>query len=243
MPEAVDVWMRTKDVQRVEAVQQQILNAYQLDFAKHAPPKDFPKLAAIWHSIPQQLSKENSKFIFNQVKKGWRAKDLEDALEWLISAGLVYKVSKIEKPFVPLSAYADKTYFKLYLSDVGLLRKMANVSAGHILQKSGELQEFKIAMTENYVLSEMMNQYEAEWFYWKSGNSAEVDFLLQHDTYVVPVEVKSEHSNKAKSLAEYSKKYSPKLSVITSMNNVAFGEVKHIPLYLLWQIKKYLAPQ
>ena len=241
MPEVVDTWVHTKDIEQAEAVQQQILNNYQLDFAKHAPSKDFPKLAAIWRSIPQQLSKENSKFIFSQVKKGWRAKDLEDALEWLISAGLVYKVTKIEKPSVPLSAYADQTFFKLYLSDVGLLRKLSNLSAGHILQKNDEFKEFKGAMTENYVLCEMANLYENDWFYWKSNNTAEVDFIIQHDTYIVPIEVKSERNNKAKSLAEYRKKYNPKISVITSMNSVAGTEVRQIPLYLLWQMKKYLS--
>ena len=241
MPEVVDTWIRTKDIAQVEAVQQQILDNYQLDFAKHAPSKDFPKLAAIWRSIPQQLSKENSKFIFSQVKKGWRAKDLEDALEWLISAGLVYKVTKIEKPSVPLSAYADQTFFKLYLSDVGLLRKLANLAAGHILQKNDEFKEFKGAMTENYVLCEMTNLFESDWFYWKSDNTAEVDFVLQHDTYIIPIEVKSERNNKAKSLAEYRKKYNPKISVKTSMNNVAGAEVRQIPLYLLWQMKKYLS--
>jgi predicted AAA+ superfamily ATPase len=243
MPEAVDTWIRTKDIAQLEAVQKQILNSYELDFAKHAPSKDFPKLSAIWRSIPLQLARENNKFIFSQVKKGWRAKDLEDALEWLLSAGLVYKVAKIEKPFVPLSAYADQAFFKLYLSDVGLLRKMAGVSAGHILQKNDNFKEFKGAMTENYVLCEMMNLYEAEWFYWKSGNTAEVDFILQHDTDLIPIEVKSERGSKAKSLAEYRKKYSPPISVKTSMHNVTYGETRQIPLYLLWQMDKYLLSQ
>ena len=241
MPEVVDTWLRTKDIAQVEAVQQQILDNYQLDFAKHAPSKDFPKLAAIWRSIPQQLSRENSKFIFSRVKNGWRAKDLEDALEWLMSAGLVYKVTKIEKPSVPLAAYADQTFFKLYLSDVGLLRRLANLPAGHILQKSDEYKEFKGAMTENYVLCEMTNLYPGDWYYWKSDNTAEVDFVLQHDIYIIPVEVKSEHNNKAKSLAEYRKRYQPPISVVTSMNNVAGTEVRQIPLYLLWQMDKYLS--
>ena len=240
MPEAVETWIRTKDIELLETVQQQIINSYQLDFAKHAPHKDIPKLSAIWRSIPLQLSKENTKFIFGQVKKGWRAKDLEDALEWLISAGLVYKVTKIEKPSVPLSSYADQTFFKLYLCDVGLLRKMANLSAGYILKRNDNFREFKGAMAENYVLCELINQYEADWFYWRSGNTAEVDFILMHDTNIIPIEVKSERSNKAKSLAEYRKKYNPEISVKTSMKNLAGGEVRQIPLYLVWQIGKYL---
>jgi len=241
MPEVVDTWIQTKDISLVESVQQRILDNYQLDFAKHAPSKDFPKLSAIWRSIPQQLSKENSKFIFSQVKKGWRGKDLEDALEWLISAGLIYKVTKIENPFIPLSAYADQTFFKLYLSDVGLLRKMANLHAGYILEKNDEYKYFKGSMTENFVLCELANLYENDWFYWKSNNTAEVDFVISHEMNIIPVEVKSENNNKAKSLAEYRKKYNPKISVIVSMNNVAGNEVRQIPLYLLWQVKKYLS--
>ena len=241
MPEVVDTWLRTKDVGQTEAVQQQILNNYQIDFAKHAPSKDYPKLSAIWRSIPQQLSKENTKFIFSQVKKGWRAKDLEDALEWLISAGLVYKVTRIEKPAAPLSAYADQTFFKLYLCDVGLLRKMANLPAGYILKKCDGFKEFKGAITENYALCEMVNLYDADWFYWKSDNTAEVDFVIQNDVNIIPIEVKSERNNKAKSLAEYRKKYNPKISVKVSMSNVSGSDVRQIPLYLVWQMKKYLA--
>jgi len=240
MPEVVDGWIRTKDIEFVEEVQQKILDSYELDFAKHAPSKDFPKLSAIWRSIPMQLSKENSKFIFSHVRKGWRAKDLEDSLQWLISSGLVYKVAKIEKPYMPLSAYADQTFFKLYLSDIGLLRKMANVSAESILHKSAVFREFKGALTENYVLNELVKQYKTEWFYWKSGNTAEVDFVLQNGSDIIPVEVKAESNDKAKSLSEYRKRYNPSISIKTSMRNVAVGEVRQIPLYLLWQIKKYL---
>jgi predicted AAA+ superfamily ATPase len=240
MPEAVDTWTKTKDIALVESVQQQILDSYELDFAKHAPVRDFPKLSAIWRSIPLQLSKDSRKFIFSQVKKGWRARDLEDALEWLISAGLVYKVSKIEKPYVPLSAYADEAYFKVYLSDVGLLRKMAGLPAESILQKNHEYRQFKGAMAENYFLEEWMHRRDDMPFYWRSGNIAEVDFVVQHGADTIPVEVKSERNAKAKSLTEYRKKYNPGIAVKASMNNVSMGEVRHIPLYLLWQIEKYL---
>ena len=240
MPEVVNTWLKTKDIESVEAVQQKILDSYELDFAKHAPKNDFPKLSSIWRSIPLQLSKENSKFVFSQVKKGWRAKDLEDAMEWLLSAGLVYKVAKIEKPFVPLSAYADQAHFKLYMADVGLLRKMADVSAEYFMQKSSEFREFKGAITENYFLQEWMSKHDAPPFYWKSANIAEVEFVVPHGTNSIPVEVKSERNDKAKSLAEYIKKYSPRISVKTSMNNVNMGNVRHIPLYLLWLMEKYI---
>ena len=213
MPEAVEAWIRTKDVDKVEQVQRQILDSYELDFAKHAPGRDFPKLAAIWRSVPQQLAKENNKFIFSQVRKGWRAKDLEDALEWLISAGLVYKVTKIEKPFMPLAAYADDASFKLYLSDIGLLRVMAGLPASVLFQKRDEYSEFKGAMAENYFLQEWMWRHDDPPFYWKSANIAEVDFIVQHGGDIIPVEVKAERNDKAKSLTEYRRKFSPLVSV------------------------------
>lgn len=240
MPEAVDIWIRTKDIGELETVQQKIIDSYELDFAKHAPSKDFPKLSAIWQSIPLQLAKENSKFIFSQVKKGMRAKDLEDALEWLLSAGLVHKVAKIEKPFMPLSSYADQTFFKLYLADIGLLRKMSRLPAAAILEKNDIYKEFKGALTENYVLCELVNLHDAPMFYWKSENKAEVDFIVQHDMDIVPIEVKSERNVRAKSLSEYRKKYAPRISVKTSLNNVLGEEIKSIPLYLIWKMDEYI---
>ena len=241
MPEAVQTWLDTHDIAALEKVQQAILDSYELDFAKHAPPRDFPKLAAIWRSIPLQLAKENSKFIFSQVKQGWRAKDLEDALEWLLGAGMVHKVTKIEKPFMPLSSYEDQAFFKLYMSDVGLLRKMAGLPAAAILEKSDTFREFKGALTENYALCELLRGTGQTPFFWRSGNTAEVDFVLQHGVDIVPVEVKSERNDKAKSLAEYRKKYAPRIAVKTTMRNVGSGDIRKVPLYLLWQLEKYLA--
>ena len=234
MPEAVSVWCETGDLEKVEAVQQDILASYELDFAKHAPPSEFPKLSAIWASVPQQLAKPNSKFIFSHVKKGWRSKDLEDALQWLIRAGLVYQVCKVEKPFMPLSSYADATSFKLYLCDVGLLRRLARLPAGVVLDASEIYTEFKGAMTENYVLCELIKHVDKNAYYWVSGNSAEVDFIVQCGAHIVPIEVKAESNVKARSLAEYRKKYTPPVSVKTSMlDDVSGSEVRLIPLYLI----------
>jgi predicted AAA+ superfamily ATPase len=237
MPESISTWLETKNIEKLEAVQQKILDSYELDFAKHAPSKDFPKLSAIWRSMPGQLAKENSKFIFSQVKKGLRAKDLEDSLEWLISAGLAVKVAKIEKPFLPLSAYADQTFFKLYMHDIGLLRKMSKLPASAILEKSSMFKEFKGALTENYVLCELVNLYGDFAYYWKSENLAEVDFVIQNNADIVPIEVKSERNERARSLAEYKKKYDPNNTVITSLNKL---DKNHVPLYLLWMLKKFL---
>lgn len=240
MPEVVRTWIKKKDVEEVEKIQQQILDSYALDFAKHASSKEFPKLTAIWNSIPEQLAKENSKFIFSQVKKGWRSKDLEDALEWLISAGLVHKVTKAEKPFLPLSAYADQTFFKLYMSDVGLMRKQAKLPAEAFFQQSPYYKEFKGALTENYVLTELVNRTESLPFFWKSKNKAEIDFLLQDKMDIIPIEVKSERNVRARSLSEYRKLYEPRISVVTSMNPLSGDKVKNIPLYLLWLLDKYI---
>lgn len=234
MPEVVDSWCKTHSIEQVETIQQAIINSYELDFAKHAPAKDFPKLTAIWRSIPIQLAKENTKFIFSHVKKGWRSKDLEDALEWLVNAGLVYKVCKIEKPYMPLSSYADETSFKLYMADVGILRKLSKLPYEVVLDATPTYQEFKGSMTENYVLCELLKSVDDTAYYWSSGNTAEVDFIIQCGAEIVPIEVKSERNVKARSLAEYRKKYMPKYSVKTSMKCEASGEeVLNIPLYLI----------
>ena len=240
MPEAVETWFRTNSIEQVENVQQAIINSYELDFAKHAPAKDFPKLSAIWRSIPEQLAKENTKFIFSHVKKGWRSKDLEDALEWLIGAGLVYKVCKIEKPYIPLSSYADDTSFKLYMADVGILRKLSKLPYEVVLDATPHYREFKGSMTENYVLCELIQSVDDTAYYWSSGNTAEVDFIIQSGADIVPIEVKSEKNVKARSLAEYRKKYEPKYAVKTSMKNDIGGEeVLNVPLYMISQIERF----
>lgn len=239
MPEAAAKWIETRDVTEVEAVQRRILDSYELDFAKHAPVSDIPKLSLIWKSIPSQLARESGKFVFGHAKPGARAKDLEDALEWLISAGLVYKVAKIEKPFVPLSAYADQSYFKLYAPDVGLLRKMAGLPADAVREGVEGYREFKGALAENFALTELLNADFDQLFYWRSANTAEVDFVAQYKGRIVPIEVKAGR-NRARSLAEYRKKFAPETAVKTSLENVSGEEVKSVPLYLLWRLKDYL---
>lgn len=238
MPEVVDAWCRTGNIEEVERIQQAIISSYELDFAKHAPPRDFPKLSAIWRSIPEQLAKENTKFMFSHVKEGWRSKDLEDALEWLIGAGLVYKVRRIEKPFIPLSSYADDTAFKLYLADVGILRKLSKLPYEVILDASPVYREFKGSMTENYVLCELLGSSDDTAYYWTSGNTAEVDFVIQCGKEIIPIEVKSEKNVKARSLAEYRKKYLPRYAVKTSMRPDTDGEeVLNVPLYMIGAMK------
>lgn len=240
MPEAVSKWVETKDIEIVERIQQRILDSYELDFAKYAPAVDVPKLNLIWRSIPDQLARENAKFMFSHAKPGARAKDLEDALEWLIAAGMVHKVPKIEKPFMPLSAYADPGCFKLYAADVGLLRKMAGLPAAVIFQAPETYREFKGALAENFTLTEMVNASFETMFYWKSGNTAEVDFIVQAGQRIVPLEVKSGRGKRSRSLAEYRKKFSPEIAVRCSMENLEAGSVMNVPLYMLWRMGDYL---
>ena len=235
MPEVIASWIETRDIGRVETIQDTILTAYQLDFARHAPPVDFPKLSRLWDSIPAQLAKENRKFMYSAVKKGARAKDLENALRWLTGAGMAHRVRKIEKPGIPLSAYADEGYFKLYMSDIGLLRKTAGVPAAAFLNSASLFQEFKGALVENYVLTELIASRGRAPCYWKSGNTAEVDFVVQTENGIIPLEVKSSENVKSHSLGVYRDRYSPTLSVRASLRNLRKdGSLLNIPLYMLW---------
>ena len=239
MPEVVQSWIDTKSIDNVEKIQTQIVRSYENDFAKYAPITYFPKLSAIWNAIPSQLAKENRKFIFSQIKKSWRAKDLEDALEWLIRSGLVYKVTNIEKPYIPISAYANHTFFKLYMCDIGVLRRVANLPSSAIMDKSGYYKEFKGAMAENFICCELKQLYEAEMYYWTAEGTgmAEVDFIVQDDAYIVPVEVKAGTASHARSLSQYCKKYNPEKSVLTSMDH---DKDNILPLYAFWKFKDWL---
>lgn len=235
MPRVVDSWANDASIEKVGRLQQEILDAYEVDFVKHAPIKDFPKLSAIWRSIPAQLAKENRKFIFSRVKDSWRGKDLEDALEWLIAAGLVHKVENIEKPYIPLSAYANPSIFKLYLCDVGLLGKLAGLPPSAVLDKNSKYAEFKGAMAENYVLTELIGTYNSSPYYWTSGK-AEVDFVISDGSDIVPIEVKAGSAAHAQSLSQYCKKYNPDKTVLTSLDD---NKRNILPLYLFWKIRQW----
>ncbi|MCT4612551.1 MAG: ATP-binding protein [Clostridia bacterium] len=242
MPEVLNSWINNKDVEEVSVIQQKILDAYELDFAKHAPVNDYPKLSMIWKSIPEQLARENSKFVYGHVKSGARAKDLEDALEWLISAGMVYKITKIEKPYMPLSAYADSRSFKLYIHDVGLLRKKANLDAAIIYDDKKDIyKEFKGALAENFVLTELIAKTNETAHYWTSGNKAEVDFVKQFKSKIIPIEVKAGKNVTARSLRVYRDKYEPEISFKVSRLNIQKQDgTLNIPLYMVWNIEKYV---
>lgn len=244
MPEVVAKWVETHNFEKIDKLQDNILQDYSSDFAKHAPKTDIPKLGWIWDSIPKQLAKDNNKFVFSHVKAGKRSNELEDALEWLVDAGLVHKLELVFKPELPLSFCADATFFKVYMSDVGLLRKKSGISPKTIMEDSELYKNFKGAFTENFVLNELMKQ-DIHSYFWKSGNTAEVDFVFENEDKIIPVEAKADIHTRAKSYREYCKKYKPEIGFKFSMKNVGDHEVEgtktySIPLYLIWRLKEYL---
>ncbi|MBR5678815.1 MAG: ATP-binding protein [Paludibacteraceae bacterium] len=245
MPEAVQTWIETHDIEDVEEIQSEILKDYADDFSKHAPVSDVPKIRWIWDSVPVQLAKENNKFVFSHVKEGKRSAELEDALQWLKDAGLIIQTHLAEKPELPLSGVAEKTYFKVYMSDVGLLRYRSGLSAKTIMEETGLFVRFKGALAENYVLNELVS-IGKEPYFWRSGNSAEIDFIYEDSGEIVPVEVKSADNTQAKSYKQFCSKYKSRLGLKLSTKNIAenlCGETKtySLPLYLAWNIDYYFA--
>ncbi len=243
MPEAVKTWIETHDPSEVEEVQNEILKDYADDFSKHAPSSEVPKIRWIWDSVPVQLAKENNKFIFSHVKEGKRSAELEDALEWLSDSGLIIKTELVEKPQIPLSGIADKTYFKVYMSDIGLLRAKSRVSAETIMEESFLYDKFKGAFAENYTLNELISLGKEPYF-WRSGNTAEIDFLYEEKGDIVPVEVKAADNTQAKSYKQFCKKYNPQNGIKLSQKNIAKNlcettETYSIPLYLAWNADFY----
>lgn len=244
MPAVVETWIHTHNYEEAEQIQADILEDYENDFAKYAPLSEVARIRQIWHSIPEQLARENNKFVFSHVKKGGRARELEDALEWLIDAGLVYKQKLVEKPEIPLSYTADDSAFKVFFSDVGLLRKKANVYYKTILEGDERYIRFKGALTENYVMTELVkNGFPC--YFWRSGNQAEVDFLTEDKGRLLPIEVKSADNTRAKSLAAFLAKYKPDCAFKLSLKNVGDNQagdttVYSLPLYLLWKLREYI---
>ncbi len=240
MPEAVAEYISSQNVSKVRKIQTAILNAYSLDFAKHAPKEHIMKINQVWNAIPNQLAKENKKFIYSAVREGSRAKEFEGALQWLIEAGLIYKVQLISTPKIPLSAYADMNAFKIYLVDVGLLGAMTQLSAKTLIYKNEQFQEFKGAITENYITQELVHS-KFLLFYWASEGKAKIDFIVEIDEAIVPLEVKSGNGSKKKSLQVYAEKYHPKILIRSSPMNLRIdGDVLNCPLYLIEKLRIFL---
>ena len=231
-----------KGIEMVDKVLEENLMAYEIDFSKHALKADIPKIHAIWKSTPEQLSRENNKFVYRVVREGARAREYENALQWLVDAGMIYQVKLCEKPELPLSFYENSSAFKVYLLDIGLLRKLSKLPAEIFVSASQLFTEFKGAVAENFVLTSLLAQGFAMPNYWTlQGNKAEVDFLIAKGLSVIPIEVKSDRRISGKSFAEYDKKYHPDLRIRFSMNNIKKdANLLNLPIFMADWVGSYL---
>jgi predicted AAA+ superfamily ATPase len=199
MPEVVEYYFRTKDIHGTRNIQNRILNDYDQDFSKHIPAATLAKVRLVYNSIPSQLAKENKKFIYGAIKKGGRAKEFEDAIQWLVNAGLIYRVARIKKIEMPVKFYEEYESFKLFLSDLGLLGAMSNVPASQILVGDNVFSEYKGAFTEQYVAQQIKTEGIVPYYYTNANSTMEIDFVIQKEE-VHPIEVKAEENLRSKSL-------------------------------------------
>ncbi len=239
MPEVVAAFAENSDFNEVREIQQRILNAYEQDFSKHAPNNIVPKIRMVWNNIPSQLAKENRKFIYGLIREGARAKDFETAIMWLTDCGLVHQVYRVTSPGLPLKAYADMKAFKLFLLDVGLLSCMTGLRQKTLLEGGEVFKEFKGALTEQYVMQELAVEKDiGVYYYTNERSSAEVDFLVDDGEDIIPVEVKAETNLMAKSLKYYTEKYSPRVSVRSSMADYREeSRLLNLPLYAISELQ------
>lgn len=242
MPEAVDTFIKTHNFSDVRAVQEQLLAAYAQDFSKHAPLQTVPRIRMVWNSIPAQLAKENRKFTYGLIKEGARAREFDLSLQWLADSGLIYQVYRVSKPAIPLSAYQDLNAFKLFIFDIGLLTCMSGLDPLSFLEGNTMFEEFKGALTEQYVLQELFALRNVDPFYWSADRGqAEVDFIFQKGNQVIPLEVKASENLKSKSLQSYFTKYQPKISIRTSLSDFRKEDwLINLPLYALPLINDFL---
>lgn len=234
MPEAVATYIATHNHGSVREIQWEILDAYQRDFAKHAPDNQIMKITTIWDQIHRQLARENKKFIFSAIRKSARGRDYEEAIQWLWEAGIIYKSLHVSTPNLPIDSYADQHIFKIFMLDVGLLGAKSNLAAKTIIEGNHMFKEFKGALTENFVAQEFMAQGDKTLYYWTSAGTAEVDFLRGSKQLIYPLEVKAGQIAKKKSLLSYGSKFPDAiLSRATAMNLKHDGAIYNYPLYLV----------
>jgi len=238
MPECVLSFSGNKDFRAVREIHRRILIAYEQDFSKHAPNDIVPRIRMLWNSIPAQLAKENRKFIYALIRQGARAKEYELAMSWLVDCGLIHKVNNVSKPALPLKAYEDLNSFKLFMVDVGLLAATTELDVKTLLEGSSLFEEFKGALTEQYVLQQLIQNKEFSLHYWSPDRGqAEIDFLAQLSGEVIPVEVKAAENLKAKSLKVYYQKFQPKIAIRTSLSDYRKEEwLVNVPLYAVCQL-------
>lgn len=257
MPEAVDTFATYRDFTKVRAIHKALLADYLADFGKHAPVELKPKIEKIWDSIPAQLARENKKFIYGEVQRGLGTRELEPALRWLLDSGLITQTSRVSKPSAPLDAYCDGA-FKMFFVDVGLLAAKANLSGRIIIEGHRIFQEFKGALTEQFVQQQLISESDFHPFYWTAGNGkSEVDFLVEDDAGMIPIEAKAERNLQAKSLKVFCEKFRPRVALRTSMHyyfkqSVPYPDTKDInlpaeyqlidiPLYAISEIRNEIA--
>lgn len=241
MPEAVKIRAEDNDIKEADRILMSILDSYESDFGKHAPVLDVPKIRLIWDSLPSQLAKENKKFLYSAVKQGARAREYENALNWLKNANLIEKVSKITKPSLPIKSYEDLSSFKIYMNDVGLLRKHSNLSTSAFIEENRLFTEFKGSLTENFVLEGLARILEVKPYYW-ANNSYEVDFVIQLENEIYPVEVKAGINVQAASIKQYLSDYKEtKFGIRFSLKNLSFdGKILNVPLYLIDELDRII---
>ena len=242
MPEAVLEFITNRDMKSVRNVQNRLLYAYENDLSKHAPKEIVTRIRMLWNSIPAQLAKENKKFIYGLIREGARAKEYEVAITWLMDVGLVYKINRVKKPDFPLRAYQDFAAFKLFVVDIGLLGAMSRLNPKIILEGNRLFEEFKGALTEQYVLQQLITEPENDIFYWSAENAtSELDFLIQTDEHIIPLEVKAEENLQAKSLKVFTQKYGVKNAVRVSMSEFREQDwLVNIPLYNIGNFNQYM---
>ena len=233
MPEVVYSWINEKDIERVNIIQDNILRSYESDFAKHVSNSEANKISLIWNSITSQLAKENKKFLYQTIKHGARAREYENALNWLNDANLIYKIYNVNKTDIPLISYNDLNCFKIYLNDVGLLRKMANLDSRIVLDGNRLFEEFKGTFTENYVANTLNYLLDESPNYYTFDRN-EIDFVIQKNNKIIPIEVKSDKSTNHNSLTKYNSKNNNEISFRFSLNNLSKdGKIVNIPLYFI----------
>ena len=242
MPEAVLVWSEDSDINEVDRVLSDILSSYESDFGKHAPIVDVPKIRLIWDSLPSQLAKENKKFLYSVVKNGARAREYENALNWLNDADLISKVYRITKPELPISSYDDLDAFKIFMVDVGLLRKHSHLAYTAFMENTRLFTEFKGALTENFIFQSLVRKMEVVPRYW-SNTTYEVDFVIQKENNIIPVEVKAGTNVRSTSIKKYQEEYkdSTPLVVRFSLKNLSLdGNVLNIPLFMVDELDRLI---
>jgi len=233
MPEVTQSYLEERDFDKVRHLQKEILKSFEYDFSKHASGNIIHKIRQVWASLPSQLARENKKFTYTAIKKNARARDYEEALQWLVDAGLVQKCVSLTQIGLPLSGYADEHYFKVYLLDVGLLGAMYDLSARTIVEGNNLFTHFKGALVENYVAQELRQQ-KPSLYYWTSRGQAEIDFVVEHSEKIFPLEVKAGKNARSRSLQEFQKKYqAPHLSCTSLLHFHERNKVIYYPLYAI----------